>query len=117
VHAGQALVVYADADPAHPRIQHHQGQVNIRAAMAWLRAHWGRPDNLLVGGFSAGGVGSTVNYQTVRQVLAPTGRSSLLADSGPLFSAPAATPLSSPPPCRCMSAFARPGGWTVPKAW
>ncbi|MCO5976653.1 pectinacetylesterase family protein [Ideonella oryzae] len=97
VHAGQKVVVYADADPAHPRVEHHQGQVNIQAAMAWLRSHWGRPTDLLVGGFSAGGVGSTVNYQTVRQMLAPSGRSSLLADSGPLFSAPRGnTPQQSP---------------------
>jgi hypothetical protein len=66
--------------------------------MAWLRAHWGRPDNLLVGGFSAGGVGSTVNYQTVRQVLAPTGRSSLLADSGPCSAPPRQHPSAVPLP-------------------
>lgn len=89
IHAGSAVVVYDDATPSQPRIQHHQGQANIKGASQWLRNHLGRPDDLLMGGFSAGGVGSTVNYATMRDTLAPRGRSSLLADSGPLFSAPA----------------------------
>lgn len=88
VHTGSKVVVYSDADPAHPRVQYHRGQANIRAAAAWLRANWGRPSQLLLTGFSAGGVGSTATYAIVRDTLAPTGRASLIADSGPLFNAP-----------------------------
>jgi hypothetical protein len=43
---------------------------------------------MLLTGFSAGGVGSTVTYPLVRGILQPTGNASLLADSGPLMPAP-----------------------------
>ncbi|HSI47917.1 MAG TPA: pectin acetylesterase-family hydrolase [Ideonella sp.] len=95
VHAGSKVSVYDDVDPSAPRVQHHAGLVNIRAAASWLRSNLGRADDLLVGGFSAGGVGSTVNYATVRDTLAPRGKSTLLADSGPLFNAPRASTTSS----------------------
>ena len=36
----------------------------------------------------AGGVAATAQYAIVRDTLAPTGRTTLLADSGPLFNAP-----------------------------
>ncbi len=88
VHTGAKLRVYSDADATHPRVQHHRGQANVRAAAAWLRANLGRPDQLLITGFSAGGVGATANYGVLRDALAPTGRASLIADSGPLFPAP-----------------------------
>lgn len=88
VHTGSKLRVYDDADAAHPRVQYHRGQANVRAAATWLRAHLGRPDQLLITGFSAGGVGATANYAVMRDTLAPTGRASLIADSGPLFPAP-----------------------------
>lgn len=39
-------------------------------------------------GFSAGGVAASAQYAIVRDALAPTGMTTLLADSGPLFNAP-----------------------------
>ena len=90
VHTGNAVVVFDDADPQHPRTQHFAGQANIRAAANWLRQHEGRPNRLLMTGFSAGGVAATAQYAIVRDTLAPTGRTTLLADSGPLFNAPLA---------------------------
>lgn len=97
VHTGSAVRVYDDANPAQPRVQYHRGQANVRAAMQWLRANWGRPSQLLLTGFSAGGVGSTATYPIARDTLAPTGRVSLLADSGPLFPAPrTSTPAEHP---------------------
>jgi hypothetical protein len=87
IHTGSALKVYSDSDPANPRVQHFAGQANIRAAAQWLRANTGRPNNLLVTGFSAGGAGSTATYALLRDTLQPTGRAQLLADSGPLFPA------------------------------
>lgn len=87
VHTGSRTVVYNDADPAAPRVQYHQGQANIKAAADWLRRNMGRPSELMLTGFSAGGVGATATYPLVRDVLAPRSRSSLLADSGPLFNA------------------------------
>jgi len=88
VHAGSKVVVYDDANPAAPRTQYHRGQANIRAAAQWLRDNLGQPGDLVLTGFSAGGVGSTVTYDMVRSILQPTGRASLLADSGPLMQAP-----------------------------
>jgi hypothetical protein len=87
IHTGKAVQVYSDRDPAHPRVQHFAGQANIRAAAQWMRNHLGRPNNLLVTGFSAGGAGSTSTYPMLRDTLQPTGRSQLLSDSGPLFPA------------------------------
>lgn len=88
VHSGSKLTVYDDAYPDRPRVQHHAGQANIRAAAAWLRANLGQPDQLMLTGYSAGGVGSTTTYAMVRETLQPTGRATLLADSGPLVPAP-----------------------------
>lgn len=88
VHTGSKLTVYGDKDPANPRVQYHRGHANVRGAAKWLRANLGQPGQLLLTGFSAGGVGSMATYALMRDTLAPTGRSSLLADSGPLFPAP-----------------------------
>jgi hypothetical protein len=97
VHSGSAIRVYADADPSNPRVEFHHGQANIRAAAAWLRANMGRPDKLLMTGFSAGGVGSTTTYSLMRDTLAPKISSQLLADSGPLFEAPRGTSKAESP--------------------
>lgn len=88
VHSGNKVTVYADANPAQPRTQYHRGQANIRGAAEWLRQNLGQPRDLLLTGFSAGGVGSTTTYPIVRDTLAPTGRASLIADSGVLMQAP-----------------------------
>lgn len=88
VHTGSQVRVYDDQRPDKPRVQYHAGQANIRAAADWMRQHLGRPDKLLLSGFSAGGVGATANYAIVRDRLAPGGRATLLADSGPLMPAP-----------------------------
>jgi hypothetical protein len=88
VHTGNAVVVFGDADPQHPRTQHFAGQANIAGASSWIRQHMGRPGRLLLTGFSAGGVAATAQYAIARDTLAPSGRTTLLADSGPLFNAP-----------------------------
>ena len=88
VHSGSKLTVYDDADPANPRVQHHAGQANIRNAAKWLRANLGQPRQMMLTGYSAGGVGSTVTYALMRETLQPTGKATLLADSGPLMAAP-----------------------------
>lgn len=88
VHSGNKVSVYDDVNPAEPRTQYHRGQANARGAAEWLRQRLGQPQDLLLTGFSAGGVGSTTTYALVRDILAPKGRSSLLADSGVLMQAP-----------------------------
>ena len=88
VHTGNRIHVYDDKRPDQPRVQYHLGQPNVKAAAQWLRNHWGQPNNLLLTGFSAGGVGATAEYAVVRDTLAPRGRATLMADSGPLMNAP-----------------------------
>lgn len=88
VHSGSKVTVYDDAYPDRPRVQYHAGAANIEAAAAWLRANLGQPRHLMLTGYSAGGVGSTTTYALVRNALQPTGRATLLADSGPLVPAP-----------------------------
>lgn len=88
VHSGSKVTVYDDAYPETPRVQYHRGQANITAAAQWLRDHLGRPGKMMLTGYSAGGVGSTVTYALMRNALQPTGQATLLADSGPLMPAP-----------------------------
>jgi len=88
VHTGNLVHIYNDKRPDQPRVQYHRGQANVKAASDWMRQHLGRPGHLLLTGFSAGGVGSTSNYAIVRDALAPKGRATLMADSGPLMNAP-----------------------------
>ncbi len=88
VHSGNKVATYADYDPAHPRVEYHRGAPNVVAAAQWLRQNIGQPANLLLTGFSAGGVGATTTYPLMRDTLQPTGKVSLLADSGPLMMAP-----------------------------
>ena len=84
VHSGSKVTVYDDAYPDPPRVQYHAGQANIQAAAEWLRANLGQPAKMMLTGYSAGGVGSTTTYALVREVLEPTDKATLLADSGPL---------------------------------
>lgn len=88
VHSGSKVTVYDDAYPDRPRVQYHAGQANIEAAAQWLRNNLGRPAQMMLTGYSAGGVGSTTTYALVRETLQPTGKATLLADSGPLVPAP-----------------------------
>lgn len=88
VHSGSKVTVYDDAYPDRPRVQYHAGQANIEAAAQWLRNNLGQPAQMMLTGYSAGGVGSTTTYALVRETLQPTGKATLLADSGPLVPAP-----------------------------
>lgn len=88
VHSGSKVTVYDDAYPDRPRVQYHAGAANIEAAANWLRANLGQPRHMMLTGYSAGGVGSTTTYALMRSIMAPTGKATLLADSGPLVPAP-----------------------------
>ena len=87
VHAGHRLQVYADADPSAPLTYHHRGHANTQALADWLKAQWPRPEQLLVAGSSAGGLGATANYAFLREAMQPE-RSALMNDSGPILPAP-----------------------------
>lgn len=87
VHAGANVVVYNDADPTKPLTYYHRGYKNAKALGAWMAANMPQPEQLLVTGASAGGVGATANYGIIRLAVNPL-KSALVADSGPLFPAP-----------------------------
>lgn len=87
VHTGNKVNVYADADAANPTTYYHRGYPNVKALAAWLGANLPNQSQVLVTGFSAGGVGSTAAYDAIRSAMKPK-KTALLADSGPLMQAP-----------------------------
>jgi hypothetical protein len=87
VHTGNQINIYRDSNPAAPLAYYHRGHANSKAVAEWLKQNMAKPAHLLVTGFSAGGVGATAQYDTLRRALMPA-KSALLADSGPLMQAP-----------------------------
>jgi hypothetical protein len=87
VHTGNKVAVYDDADAANPTAYFHRGYPNAKALAAWLGKNLPNQSQVLVTGFSAGGVGSTAAYDAIRTAMKPK-KSALLADSGPLMQAP-----------------------------
>lgn len=85
VHAGNKVTTYSDE--AGSTAWYHRGAVNAKAITDWMAANMRKPSVLLLTGFSAGGVGSTVHYPYMRTKL-KAGKGALLADSGPLFWTP-----------------------------
>lgn len=113
VHTGNKIGVYSDANPASPTTYYHRGTVNGTALANWLAAHLSKPSKLLVTGFSAGGAGATANYDALRRALKPT-KSSLLADSGPLFQAPAGGDVNQYPSIPLHTTVRTAWGWNGP---
>lgn len=87
VHTGNKVNVYNNVDAANPMTFYHRGDVNSQAVAAWMAKNLPRPSQLLITGFSAGGVGSLAQYDAFRAAINPK-RMALLSDSGPLFQAP-----------------------------
>lgn len=87
VHTGSNVVVYNDSTPDAPLTYYHRGYKNAKALGQWMAGNMPRPEQLLISGSSAGGVGATANYGTIRLAVNPL-KSSLVSDSGPLFPAP-----------------------------
>ncbi|MGC4061160.1 MAG: pectin acetylesterase-family hydrolase [Aquabacterium sp.] len=85
VHAGNKVTTYSDSTGSVA--WYHRGAVNAKAVSDWMAANMPKPEVLLLTGFSAGGVGSTVNFPYMR-TKTNAGKAALLADSGPLFWAP-----------------------------
>jgi hypothetical protein len=85
VHAGNKVSTYSDSTGTIA--WYHRGAVNAKAVTNWMAANMPKPEVLLMTGFSAGGVGSTVNFPYMRTTL-KAGKAALLADSGPLFWTP-----------------------------
>jgi hypothetical protein len=88
VYTGNKVNVYADADASKPLTYFHRGDVNSQLVAKWIAANLPRPEHLLMYGFSAGAIGVTAHYGDFRDAIQPR-KASLLADSGPLYQAPA----------------------------
>jgi hypothetical protein len=84
VQTGNRTVVYNPADPAKAFAFEHKGLPNMKYVASWMSSNMGAPEQLLVTGFSAGGVASSVHYPTFREALRPR-KSALLSDGGPLM--------------------------------
>lgn len=96
VHTGNKVAVYDNVDPTQPLSYFHRGAVNAKAVAAWMAKNLKQPEQLLLTGFSAGGVGSAALYPAFRDTLKPK-KMALLSDSGPLFDVPRnATPEQAP---------------------
>ena len=96
VHTGNKVAVYDNVDPAQPLSYFHRGAINAKAVARWMASNLKQPDQLLLTGFSAGGVGSAALSPAFRDTLKPR-KMALLSDSGPLFDVPRnATPEQAP---------------------
>jgi hypothetical protein len=87
-HMGSNTKTYDAEGSLKARTQHFQGLANVRAATNWVKNNMNRPHNLLLTGTSAGSNGSAGTYPIVREILQPTGRGSLIADSGVHYPSP-----------------------------
>ncbi|MBK9515834.1 MAG: DUF4215 domain-containing protein [Anaeromyxobacter sp.] len=92
LHGGARDADYAFSTGSHTI--HHRGHSNLVAFLERIAATWPTPSRLVVAGYSAGGFGATVNYDTVR-LFWPDAKAYLAVDSG-LF-LPGPNPVASWP--------------------
>jgi hypothetical protein len=81
---GDFSVTYASADGEDALEIQHRGAANMRLVTSWLSGAFPSPEQLLVLGSSAGGLGASFHYAGLRDAVSPA-RSSFINDSGPLF--------------------------------
>jgi hypothetical protein len=85
VHIGNTVRTYKDPLGKDPDIVfHHNGYNNMMEAAKYAASVFKSPSRLVVGGCSAGGVGSVSGHYFVRQAFEPE-HAYLIDDSGPLF--------------------------------
>ncbi|MEM7437559.1 MAG: pectin acetylesterase-family hydrolase, partial [Myxococcota bacterium] len=85
---GSRVHTYVDPEGEGPDVEfHHMGHQNMLIVIEELNRMFPEVPRMMVGGCSAGGVGSLSNYPFIRNGIAGADRSYLLADSGPLFPA------------------------------
>jgi hypothetical protein len=81
VHSGANDAIYHDPDTGEPYTIHHRGADNFRVVLAWIRANFTAPDEILVTGSSAGAYGAATRYASIREAF-PGGRAVMLGDAG-----------------------------------
>ena len=85
VHVGLSTRVYSDPSVQKPPVTvHHNGVMNNLQTAAWVRNHLEAPQQLLLAGQSAGGVGAVSLYHALR-LLFPVQQGYMLNDAGPAF--------------------------------
>jgi pectinacetylesterase len=85
VHTGNVVATYDADDGSNEVTFHHAGHDDMTAVVSWIDQHFTHVPKMLVTGCSAGGVGSLVNYQFLRQGVHAAEQGYLLDDSGPVF--------------------------------
>ena len=85
---GSRVQTYVDPDGVGPDVEfHHMGHQNMLLVIEELNQMFATIPRMMVGGCSAGGVGSLNNYPFIRNGLEGADQSYLLADSGPIVPA------------------------------
>ncbi len=82
---GSRVETYVDPDGVGPDVEfHHMGHQNMLLVIEELNQMFAEVPRMMVGGCSAGGVGSLNNYPFIRNGIEGVDKSYLLADSGPI---------------------------------
>jgi hypothetical protein len=82
---GSKVHTYVDPEGVGPDFEfHHMGHQNMLIVIEELNRMFADIPQMMVGGCSAGGVGSLNNYPFIRDGIEGVGRGYLLADSGPI---------------------------------
>lgn len=88
VYLGDTTRTYTDKNGNDAITVEHKGMRNFHSVLSWVKSNLEQPAQMLVTGRSAGGIGATFNYAAAKTDLAPSYKSYLINDSGPLFTAP-----------------------------
>ena len=116
VHTGNKVATYGDADPANPITYYHRGFKNGEAVANWVGRYLPKQDQLLVTGFSAGGVGATAMYGLIRLPISPN-RRRCWPIRGRCSRWTAMPRLRMRLPCCCTTRSAWPGAWMATTVW
>ncbi|HEX6243765.1 MAG TPA: pectin acetylesterase-family hydrolase [Polyangiales bacterium] len=85
VHTGHKVANYEAPDGGEPLTYRHWGHDNTLAVVDWIKQRFSDVPQLLVTGYSAGGIGALQNYLHLREALPGVQCGYLLNDSGPAF--------------------------------
>lgn len=86
VHIGFGTKVYTDPEgKGKPLVVHHNGAVNALQVAAWVRNNLQAPRQVMLNGFSAGGVGTSGLYYVARQIFSHADKGFMINDAGPAW--------------------------------
>lgn len=86
VHTGARTITYTSGTATDPDLEfHHDGHAAVKSVVSWIDENFTHVPKMLSTGCSAGGVGSLVNYQFLRNGVHAAEKGYLIDDSGPVF--------------------------------